>query len=110
MYHFSSFLLIYYINISVESSFIPYVVLLGFCTVVGNFVTIDNGSPRLLRWFYNVFTEAVRDLGRFIGGDMDSPYETVDPDFSIITVEPTVSLVLTTAPKDAHDFTNDLLF
>ena len=80
-----------------------------FCTIVGTAVTSDTDTPLRLHWFRNVFTEAVGDLGSCSSDDMNSPYETEAPECSILTMEPTVSPVPTTAPTDIHDLTKNRL-
>ena len=48
-------------------------------------------------------------LGRCRSSDMGSTNEVEDTECSILTMDPMVSLVLTTAPTDTHDSTNNLL-
>ena len=96
-------------NISIFSSFIPYAVLLVFCTVIDNYVTSGNDNPKHPHWFFIVFAEVVVYLGKCSSYDMDYIYGTDSPECWIITMYPMVYQVITTATKNTHYFTKNLI-
>ena len=57
--------------------------------------------------FFNGFYESKGDLGSFRSDDMDYSYDNEAPECKIITMKSMVFMVLTTAPTDTHDFTNN---
>ena len=109
IYHLYSCLLKYFINRSVASYLVPYFVLLDLCTVVGNYITSDYDTPPHLPWFWNIFTKSMGDLVRCNSDYMDSYYGMEDPKCSILTMDPAVSMVLTTVTTYTHDLTKNLL-
>ena len=97
----------YFIEISVASYFTPDVVPLDWCTIIGNYVEIENDTLQQLIWFWNVFNEAMGDLCRRNSAYMDYSYDNDDPECKISTMDSMDSMVLTTEPTYTHDLTNN---
>ena len=80
MYNLYSWLLAYSINISIESSFILYVLLFELWIIAGNLLTSDNDNTNPLHWFFSVLIVVMVNLGRYSIDDINSPYDMEAPE------------------------------